>query len=101
MGANLLIGYIGRRISLPGHFDVPVVLEDARPLGSDDSAGYECRVRLPDGSLEEPVISADGVASIISEGQKTYEPASSVDAEKLPFLIESARIRLAYAPVAC
>jgi hypothetical protein len=28
----------------PGHFDVPVTLEDAQILGN----GYECRVRLPD-----------------------------------------------------
>ena len=52
MNSSLLTSQIGLRILLPGHFDVPVVLEDARPLGSDDSAGYECRVRLPDGSLE-------------------------------------------------
>jgi len=49
---------IGQRVSLPGHFDVPVVLEDARALGDDGSGGYECRVRLPDGSLDEAVISA-------------------------------------------
>jgi hypothetical protein len=42
---------IGQRITLPGHFDVPVTLEDARPVGT----GYECRVRLPDGSLDEAV----------------------------------------------
>jgi len=28
---------IGQRISLPGHFDVPVILEDARALGPDGS----------------------------------------------------------------
>ena len=52
MSSNLLTTYIGQRISLPGHFDVPVILEDARPLGSDTSSGYECRVRLPDGFLD-------------------------------------------------
>jgi hypothetical protein len=31
---------IGQRVSLPGHFDVPVVLEDARALGNDGSGGY-------------------------------------------------------------
>jgi len=45
---------VGKRIFLRGHFDVTVLLEEARPLGS----GYECRVRLPDGTLEEAVISA-------------------------------------------
>ena len=38
MGNDLLTGHMGKRISLPGHFDVPVVLEDVRPLGADASA---------------------------------------------------------------
>jgi hypothetical protein len=63
MGNDLLTGHMGKRISLPGHFDVPVVLEDVRPLGANASAGYECRVRLPDGSLEEAVISAAEAAA--------------------------------------
>ena len=42
---------IGQQVSLPGHFNVPVVLEAARPLGR----GFECRVRLPDGTLDEAV----------------------------------------------
>ncbi len=33
---------IGARITLPGHFPEPVVLEAVRSLGSS----YECRVRL-------------------------------------------------------
>jgi hypothetical protein len=96
MTSNLLKSYIGQHITLLGHFDVPVVLEDARPLGPEDSAGYECRVRLPDGSLEEPVISADEVASIIGKRPVTAESTTPVDAEKLRLMIESARIRLAY-----
>jgi SNF2 family DNA or RNA helicase len=97
MTTHLLTPFIGLRIILPGHFDAPVVLEDARPLGPDDSAGYECRVRLPNGTLEEAVISADEVASIVGREQTDDEPATPVDAEKLRLLIESARIRLAYA----
>jgi len=57
MAENRLSTQIGYRISLPGHFDVPVILEGVRALGTDGSAGYECRVRLPDGTLEEAVIS--------------------------------------------
>ena len=34
-----------QEVAHPGHFDVPVTLEDARILHN----GYECRVRLPDG----------------------------------------------------
>ena len=83
---------------LCGHFDVPVVLEDVRPLRADASTGYECRVRLPDGSLEEAVISAEGAAALPgtrgAEEKKDLPPA---DSEKLRLLIESSRIRLAYA----
>jgi hypothetical protein len=68
MSSNLLTSQIGQRIFLRGHFDVPVVLKDARPLGSDDSAGFECRVRLPDDSLEEAVISAEEVAAVLEKG---------------------------------
>jgi hypothetical protein len=57
---------IGQRISLPGHFDVPVVLEDARPLGDRGSGGYECRVCLPDGSLDEAVISAAEAQALLT-----------------------------------
>jgi len=73
-----------------------VILEDARLLGSDDSAGYECRVRLPDGSLEEAVISADEVAAILGRCPGETKAETPVDAEKLRLLIESARVRLAY-----
>lgn len=51
---------IGQRVSLPGHFDVRVILESARPLAK----GFECRVRMPDGTLEEVVISVEEAAAI-------------------------------------
>ena len=46
---------IGQRITLPGHFPEPVTLEAVRPIG----AGFECRVRLPDGTPDEAILSAD------------------------------------------
>ena len=49
---------VGSRVSLKGYFDVPVILEDVRPLGTDGSAGYECRVRLPGGARDEADISS-------------------------------------------
>ena len=90
---------IGRRVSLPGHFEAPVILEDVRPLGADGSAGYECRVRLPDGALEEAVVSPEEAAAVFAAGQGAQETAAArpADPEKLRLLIESARIRLAYA----
>ena len=94
MAENPLIAQIGTQISLLGHFDVPVNLEDARPLGVNGSAGFECRVRLPDGTLEEAVISPEEAAEILG-AEKTPAPRP-VDADRLRLLVESARIRLAY-----
>lgn len=34
---------IGQRVSFPGHFDVPVLLEDARALGDAGSIGFDIR----------------------------------------------------------
>jgi len=83
---------IGQTIKLPGHFDTPVVLEEVRPLG----AGFECRVRLPDGGLEEMVISTDEAAALANtaSGPQAVRLAEPTD---LQLLVESARIRLAYA----
>ena len=53
-------------MSLTGHFDVPVRLEDARLLGLNGSAGFECRVRLPDGTLEEAIISPEEAAAMLA-----------------------------------
>ena len=57
---------------------------------------YECRVRLADGDLEETVLSQDEARALLGAPESTpsSEPA---DAEKLRLLVESARIRLAYA----
>ena len=52
MTEDMLALPIGRQVTIPGHFSVPVVLEDARPLGT----AYERRVR-PDTSLDEAVLS--------------------------------------------
>lgn len=84
---------IGQRITLVGHFDVPVILEGARPLGN----GYECRVRLPDGTLDEAVISEDEALALAGVEHSVPTGKQLVDAERMRLLIESARIRLAYA----
>jgi SNF2 family DNA or RNA helicase len=97
MDDSLLKTRIGHRIPLPGHFDVPVILEDARLLGHNDASGYECRVRLPDGALEEVVISAEEAAAVTETVPVESNAIAPVDAEKLRLFIESTRIRLAYA----
>ncbi|MGQ9592488.1 MAG: DEAD/DEAH box helicase, partial [Planctomycetota bacterium] len=74
-----------------------MILEDVRALGTDGSAGYECRVRLPDGTLEEAVISPAEAATVFGAEQKAPAFVKPADAERLRLLVESARIRLAYA----
>ncbi len=98
MAEHPLAEHIGDHVSFAGHFDTPVVLEDVRPLGAHGSSGYECRVRLPDGALEETIISQDEAAAILGT-KSTAEKAAPrpADAGRLRLLVESTRIRLAYA----
>jgi len=84
---------IGRRVSLHGHFPEPVTLESVRPIGS----GYECRVRLQDGTPEETILSASEAATILEQGERRDISITPFDAEKVRLLVESTRIRLAYA----
>ena len=83
---------LGQKINLPGHFNEPLILEAVREI----IGGYELQVRLPDGSLDEAILSPEEAAAITGklEGKPRAELA---DAEKIRLLIESARIRLAYA----
>ncbi|MDI6756217.1 MAG: SNF2-related protein, partial [Thermodesulfobacteriota bacterium] len=83
---------LGQPVGMPGHFDVPVVIEAVRSLGS----GYECRVRLPDGTLDEVVISAEEAESLAKIGGAP-QTLRLVNSHDLALLVESARIRLAYA----
>ncbi len=83
---------IGRRIDLPGHFAEPVVLESVRPLGD----GFECRVRLADGTPDEAILSRDEAATVFGQQAELPDSVKPVDAESLRLLVESARIRLAY-----
>ncbi|MGC8623937.1 MAG: helicase-related protein [Phycisphaerae bacterium] len=83
---------IGQSVSLPGHFETPIVIEDARPLGN----GYECRVRLPDGTLDEIVISAEEARSLTQSDVGSQPKILLVEPTDLQLLVESARIRLAY-----
>jgi len=84
---------IGQRIELPGHFPRPVVLESVRPIGS----GFECRVRLPDGTPDEAILSKEEAEVAFASAAASPGKITTVDPEKMRLLIESARIRLAYA----
>ena len=97
MAQDRLSTQIGHRVSLPGHFDEPVILESVRALGADGSAGYEFRVRLPDGTLEEAVLSPAEAVALLGTDREPLAAIEPADAERLRLLVESARIRLAYA----
>ena len=83
---------VGQRILLPGHFAEPVVLESVRPLGD----GFECRVRLADGTPDEAVISREEAEIVFGAQEVAPSSVKPVDAESIRLLVESARIRLAY-----
>jgi len=89
--------WIGCEVRLPGHFPGPVILEGVRPLSTSDGAGFELRVRLPDGTLQETILSAEEAAAIFGKPLPERRAEPPADAHKLRLLIESARIRLAYA----
>jgi hypothetical protein len=93
MGGTSVQLPIGRQVSLPGHFDLPVTLESARPLRK----GFECRVRLHDGTLDEAVISEEEAAALTGSTPAADSKTPLANADHLRLLIESARIRLAYA----
>ncbi len=85
---------VGRRIELPGHFVGPVTVEHARPLGN----GVELRVRLANGELDETVLAPEDLTCLEQDSRGEATAARTpADAEKLRLLVESARIRLAYA----
>ena len=83
---------IGQRVHMPGHFAQAVVLEEVRRIGES----YECRVRLADGSLDETTITEEE-AHRIFEAEAAEARVQPVSSEQLRLLVESTRIRLAYA----
>jgi superfamily II DNA or RNA helicase len=84
---------IGQKVDLPGHFAEPVVIEGVRPLGS----GFECRVRLPDGTPDETILSQAEMEVLLGKAVVREDGVRPVDAERFRLLVESTRIRLAYA----
>jgi hypothetical protein len=83
---------VGQRLVLPGYFESEVVVEAARSLGSS----IELRVRLPTGDLDEAVLPAAEIESLLNRQPAPTTAVRPVDAEQLRLLVESARIRLAY-----
>jgi superfamily II DNA or RNA helicase len=83
----------GQQVLLSGHFAEPVVVEAVRPLGS----GFELRVRRADGQLEETVLSESEFRSISATRGAPAAQSAPANPDHLRLLVESARIRLAYA----
>jgi superfamily II DNA or RNA helicase len=69
-----------------------VVLEHVRPLGE----GFECRVRLSNGVVDEAILSPSEAAAVFGQQPEAPTSIKPVDAEGLRLLVESSRIRLAY-----
>ena len=66
---------IGRRITLPGHFVGPVVLESVQPIGD----GFECRVSLPDGMSGQTTLSRLEARSILDRRLRLTETSVAVE----------------------
>ena len=84
---------IGQKLLLSGHFEELVLIEAVRPLGS----GFELRVRRANGHLEETVLSEAEYHELVKAASTPATNTVPVDAQHLRLLVESARIRLAYA----
>jgi SNF2 family DNA or RNA helicase len=84
---------VGERVHLAGHFQEPVTVERVRPLGT----GFEFQIRRADGQLDETVLSAGEVEALLAQLATQTTPEPLADPHQLRLLVESARIRLAYA----
>lgn len=82
---------LGRLVALPGHVVGPVLVEAAESL----DGLLVLRVRTSEGGLREVVISPSELASALEKAPP--KTRTSVSPHELFLLIESARIRLAYA----
>jgi hypothetical protein len=71
--------------------------EDSGGSRGHDGSGVEVRVRRANGELDEAVLSADDLARLLDRQPSATGMVHPVDADKLRLLVESARIRLAYA----
>ena len=80
-----------RQIALPAYFATPVLVEEATAEGDL----YFLRVRTQAGQLEEVTVEAPELEAALAAASEG--PAAAVPAEDFFLLIESARIRLAYA----
>ena len=88
---------MGRRVALPGYFVDVVTVVGARP----PSASAELPVRQAAGELDEAVLSREDLAPLLAadrdEGGAAALTAAPAGLEAVRLLVQSTRIRLAYA----
>jgi superfamily II DNA or RNA helicase len=85
---------VGQRIRLSGHFPGLVTLEAIRPMGR----GFELRIRRQDGTPDEAILSAEECQAVFAGVEVAADGrVTPADADKIRLVVESARIRLAYA----
>jgi len=82
---------LNRRIALPAYFAAPVLVEEA----TADGDLYFLRVRTQRGRLEEVMVEAQELEAALAAAPES--PAAIAPPDDFFLLIESARIRLAYA----
>jgi superfamily II DNA or RNA helicase len=83
---------VGRRLTLAGYFASPVTVEHADPEGSDT---IFLRIRTQAGGLDEVPVPAGVLEQALTTS--TTAAGTYIDGEDLFMLVESSRIRLAYA----
>ncbi len=88
---SLAIRVLNRRITLPEHFSGPVLVETAEEEGDF----VFLRVRTQAGTLDDAIVPREQLEAALAASQDERAPV--VPASDFFLLIESARIRLAYA----
>jgi hypothetical protein len=78
---------VGKQIKLPGHFAIPVTLESARSVGD----GFECKVRLPDGSTHKAVITAEQAAALTKASEIVGSHEIPINTEQTQPLVRPRR----------
>lgn len=81
---------IGKKMSIIGHFNEPVVIEESVLKGS----GFEIRVRLADGILAETFLSEEEFYELLNSIEKNEEAISFSNPNEFRLIISSSHIRL-------
>ena len=88
---QIAIDAAGKRLALAGHFVQPVLVEAAEPF----DALVLLRVRTLEGQLREAMVTPDELASALASASP--ETRQTVSPDQFFLLVESSRIRLAFA----